>query len=104
MYDKDLISAVIKFKLVLILLINSLIVESQYSCKKVNENLFKPCSCLKDSEIGLSVVCKNVTQWSTLRKSLNTLTIKKIENLIVEDLNEENFTNDSFKNYQILSF
>ena len=87
--------------LILILVVNY--VQTEYSCEKVNENLLKPCYCIGASEFGLSLICSNVTKWSIVKKALNTLTIRRIENLEIEDLNEDKFTEDVFKNYHILS-
>lgn len=85
----------------LVLVINQ--IQSEYSCAKVNTNILSPCNCTGGNEYGLSINCKNATQWSIVRKSLNTLTIKKIDSLEIEDLNEDKLTEDHFKSYEIRS-
>lgn len=87
--------------LVIVLLVHQ--TQAEYSCEKVNPNLLRPCECESGGEYGLRIGCKNATQWSVVRKSLNTLTIKWIEHLEIEDLREERFTEDLFKGYHIQS-
>ena len=77
--------------------------QAEYSCEKVNQNLLRPCECERGGEYGLRISCKNATQWPTVRKSLNTLTIKRVEHLKIEDLREERFAGDLFKGYHIQS-
>lgn len=87
--------------LLIILLID--LIRAEHSCEKVNPNLLRPCECTKGGEFGLWISCKNVTQWQVVRKSLNTLTAKRLEHLQIEDLREERFTEDLFKGYHIQS-
>ena len=78
-------------------------VRTEYSCEKVNQNLLRPCECAKGGEFGLWISCKNATQLSVVRKSLNTLTIKWLEHLEIENLREERLTEDLFKGFHVQS-